>query len=88
MVTLLSYLELDVGIHHPLLLVKKLWCFLLVRLFGFSLNTSSSSLQKMSQIPPEPHMQQVDLTTLTMPQLTQLKQQLDQVLVKLNLTLP
>ncbi|KAF2880442.1 hypothetical protein ILUMI_25720 [Ignelater luminosus] len=34
----------------------------------------------MSQMSPEPHMQQVDLTTLTMPQLTQLKQQLDQEL--------
>ncbi|KAF5293199.1 hypothetical protein FQA39_LY13667 [Lamprigera yunnana] len=34
----------------------------------------------MSQIPPEPNMQQIDLTTLTIPQLTQLKQQLDQEL--------
>lgn len=34
----------------------------------------------MSNIPPEPNMQQIDLTTLTVPQLTQLKQQLDQVI--------
>ncbi|KAK4881898.1 hypothetical protein RN001_005217 [Aquatica leii] len=34
----------------------------------------------MSQIPPEANMQQIDLTTLTLPQLTQLKQQLDQEL--------
>ena len=34
----------------------------------------------MSQIPPDPNMQQIDLTTLTLPQLTQLKQQLDQEL--------
>lgn len=34
----------------------------------------------MSQLPPpEAHMQQVDLTKLNIPQLTQLKQQLDQV---------
>ncbi|KAK5650290.1 hypothetical protein RI129_001319 [Pyrocoelia pectoralis] len=34
----------------------------------------------MSQIPLEPNAQQIDLTTLSLPQLTQLKQQLDQEL--------
>lgn len=33
----------------------------------------------MSQKAGEPYMQQIDLTTLSVPQLTQLKQQLDQV---------